>query len=97
MSAAHLYLVAYDISCPKRWRHVVKHLKKAGRRAQLSVFLLRLRPAQMTRLRSRLERIVDVDTDRLMVTDLGPADSAGARIAAENMMTAPGELEALVV
>ena len=45
-TAARLYLIAYDISCPQRWRRVQKAIKGICRRNQLSVFLCRATPAR---------------------------------------------------
>lgn len=75
--AAHLYLVAYDISCPRRWRRVQKAIKSICRRNQLSVHFCRARPARIRRLESQLRRIVHDEEDRLMVIDLGPAHAQG--------------------
>ena len=101
MSDVHLYLVAYDIANigngPKRWRHVVKALKRRGRRVQLSVFLCRASTRAMGRLEARLRRIMDAREDRLLITDLGPADNATSRIEAENLITSLKEFQALVV
>ena len=38
----HLYIVAYDISDPKRWRKVFKAMNGYGARVQLSVFQCRM-------------------------------------------------------
>ena len=37
MATERLYIVAYDISEPKRWRHVFKTMKGYGHWVQLSV------------------------------------------------------------
>jgi len=101
MSEVHLYLVGYDIANigngPKRWRHVMKALKRQGRRVQLSVFLCRATKRRMGRLEARLRAIMDGKEDRLMITDLGPAASAASRIKADNLMTSLKEFQALVV
>lgn len=80
MSELRFYLVAYDITSPRRWRRVYKALSRAGERQQFSVFLCRLPPARMARLAARLSALVDAGSDRLMVLDLGPAGTAPARL-----------------
>lgn len=80
MSAAHLYLVAYDIASPRRWRRVYKTMCRSGERRQFSVFLCRLNEARMARLKAKLGGLVDAEEDRLMVVDLGPSASAEARL-----------------
>lgn len=97
MSGAHLYIVAYDITCPKRWRHVVKTLKRSGQRVQLSVFLCRLAPQRMAQLKMRLNHLIDTQADRLLITDLGPAGSAASRMSAKNLIAELTSLHALVV
>jgi CRISPR-associated protein Cas2 len=97
MSEAHIYLVAYDVASPKRWRRVVKALKKRGMRVQLSIFMCRMTPGRVRVLERRLRHIMDSDEDRLMISDLGPARNAASRLRAENMIHELQELEALVV
>jgi len=80
MSAPRLYLVAYDIASPRRWRRVFKTLRRVGEHRQLSVFLCRLPPARMARLQARLRDLIDPEDDRLMVVDLGDAGSATDRL-----------------
>jgi CRISPR-associated protein Cas2 len=75
-TAAHLYLVSYDISCPRRWRHVQKAIKPLCRRNQLSVHLCRATPARIRRLESQLRRLMHGEEDRLLILDLGPAHTA---------------------
>lgn len=76
-TAAHLYLVAYDISCPRRWRRVQKVIKGICRRNQLSVHFCRATPARIRRLEGQLRRVMHDEDDRLMVIDLGPAHAQG--------------------
>ena len=87
MSDVHLYLVAYDIANigngPKRWRHVVKALKRRGRRVQLSVFLCRASTRAMGRLEARLRRrqIVGLEARRLATALAGGRKFAAWRAA----------------
>lgn len=50
-----LYIVAYDISSPKRWRRVFKVMKGYGEWVQLSVFQCRLTARQQAELVALLE------------------------------------------
>ncbi|SUS04830.1 hypothetical protein DF3PA_310022 [Candidatus Defluviicoccus seviourii] len=49
-----LYLVAYDVSAPKRWRRVFKLMKGYGEWLQLSVFRCRLTEERRQRLAAAL-------------------------------------------
>lgn len=80
MSTENAYLVAYDISSPKRWRRIVKELKRVGERRQLSVFFVVATPDRTKRLRTRLESLIDQETDRLMIVNLGPNANVSRRI-----------------
>ncbi len=72
--AENLYLVAYDIGHPRRWRRVFKLLHGYGDWLQLSVFQCRLSRQRQTSLCERLSRLIDPAADRVLVVDLGPAD-----------------------
>jgi CRISPR-associated protein Cas2 len=87
MTEARLYLVAYDVASPKRWRRAVKAVKRLGRRAQLSVFVCRATPRRIRRLEEELKRILDPSEDRLMIVDLGlpTGDDIAARLNALNL------------
>jgi CRISPR-associated protein Cas2 len=93
---AHLYFVAYDISCPRRWRRVQKAIKGLCRRNQLSVYLCRATPARVRRLEAQLRRILHDEEDRLMVIDLGPAH-AQAQLSFLNPMNDIADLQAAIV
>ncbi len=85
--AARLYLIAYDISSPKRWRKVQKLLRRLCQRHQLSVFVCRGTAARLAVLERHLRAALNADEDRLMVLDLGPADSAAAKLKEINSIT----------
>lgn len=93
--SARLYLVAYDVSSPARWRRVIKAVRRLCRRSQLSVFVCRGTPARIDRLEKELRRHLDPDEDRLLIVDLGPAASAGAHLKSLNSITDIVELEGL--
>lgn len=64
------YLVAYDICHPKRLRKVARTCEDFGFRRQYSVFLCRLTPRDLVRLRSKLYDIIDLKTDQVLFIPL---------------------------
>ncbi len=76
----NLYIVSYDISCPKRWRQVYRTMKGYGRWLQLSVFQCRLTKARAIRLKADLEELVHRFEDHVVIVDLGPADKVKPRV-----------------
>lgn len=89
MSARRLYLVAYDIAAPRRWRRVYRLLKQYGEHHQFSVFLCRLPPERMAWLGARLHTLIADGCDRLTVVDLGPCGNALMRVAATDGLALP--------
>jgi CRISPR-associated protein Cas2 len=75
-----LYLILYDVACPKRWRRVYKTLRAHGAWQQLSAFACRARPRDAEALKRELVARIDARADRLMVVDLGAEPDAGRRI-----------------
>lgn len=74
MDKEHLYLVAYDIADPTRWRRVFRIMKGHGEWLQLSVFqcrLSRLHHAEMIRM---LDEVIHHDQDHIVIMDMGLAD-----------------------
>jgi CRISPR-associated protein Cas2 len=64
------YLVAYDISDPKRLRKVATICEDFGYRRQFSVFLCRLTAVDLVRMKSRLYDVVDLDMDQVIFVPL---------------------------
>jgi CRISPR-associated protein Cas2 len=75
-----LYIVAYDISCPKRWRRIFKLMKGYGEWLQLSVFQCRLSAKQHAELAALLDGIIKHDEDHIVLLDLGVADNVTPRV-----------------
>ncbi len=94
---ARLYLVTYDISCPKRWRRVQKVIKGICQRSQLSVFVCRASAPRISRLEREMRRIMHHRDDRLMILDLGPAHVAAPQVKLMNPMTDIADLEAAIL
>ncbi len=97
MSEIRLYLVAYDVSSPRRWRRVHKTLKRAGAWAQLSAFFCRMTEGRCRALERELRGHLNADEDRLIVADLGPADQAGKRLSSLGAITLPQPPKALIL
>jgi len=64
------YIVAYDISNPKRLRKVAKVCEDFGYRKQFSVFLCRLSATDFVRLRSRLYDVIHLEEDQVLFIPL---------------------------
>lgn len=69
-----LYVVAYDISDPKRLRRVFRTLKGYGEHLQLSVFRCDLTRSQRLQLAAKLGQTIDPEEDQVMFVDLGPSE-----------------------
>jgi CRISPR-associated protein Cas2 len=64
------YIVAYDISHPKRLRRVATCCEDFGVRKQFSVFLCRLSATDFVRLRSRLYDLINLQEDQVLFIPL---------------------------
>ena len=73
----HIYLICYDVGEPKRLRKVYKTLQGAGESLQYSVFRCELSQEERQRLIERLWEILNLAEDRLLVANLGLAESRG--------------------
>ena len=93
----HLYIVAYDISDPKRWRRVFKLMKGYGEWLQLSVFQCRMSRQRHAELVAMLDEIILNDHDYLIMLDLGPADSIKPRVISLGKAFQPITREAVIV
>lgn len=88
-----LVLVTYDVSTTQkkgatRLRAVAKACRDCGQRVQYSVFEIEVDPAQWTRLKARLEALIDPETDSLRYYYLGSnwqrkVEHVGAKPAAD--------------
>lgn len=65
------YLVAYDVSDPKRLRRVFRAMHGFGEPVQYSVFLCDLAHVELQLLRETLSAIINNREDRAMIVDLG--------------------------
>jgi CRISPR-associated protein Cas2 len=74
VETARIYIVAYDISDPKRWRRVFKLMKGYGDWLQLSVFQCRLDRQRHAELIATLDGLIHHDEDHILIMDLGHAE-----------------------
>jgi CRISPR-associated protein Cas2 len=65
------YLVAYDVSDPKRLTKTRKRLKGYGDAMQYSVFICDLDAREKAAMEADLLRIVDTRVDRVAIVKLG--------------------------
>lgn len=68
----HRYLVAYDISEPRRLRRVYRKMCGFGEPLQYSVFQCALSDAEVLLMKDELGRIINHAEDRILFADLGP-------------------------
>jgi CRISPR-associated protein Cas2 len=64
------WLICYDIADPTRLRRVACACEDYGTRKQLSVFLMRLAPVQLEKLRGRLLEIIHHSEDQVLIVPL---------------------------
>jgi CRISPR-associated protein Cas2 len=72
------YIVAYDISDPKRLRKVFRVMKGYGEHVQLSVFRCELTHRTLVELRARLAEVIHNDHDQVLFVDIGPEEGRGS-------------------
>lgn len=97
MSDDRLYIVAYDIADPKRWRRVFKTMHGFGDWLQLSVFQCRLSARRRAELETRLRETIKNGEDRVLLIDVGPADKTAIAIESLGATFAKIERRATVI
>ncbi|MGQ4808071.1 CRISPR-associated endoribonuclease Cas2 [Candidatus Entotheonellaceae bacterium PAL068K] len=91
------YIVAYDISDPKRLRRVHRTMRGYGEPLQYSVFRCILSPSERILLLEALTPIIHHREDQVMLINLGPSDGR-ARLNIETLgRTLPNEPERVAV
>lgn len=73
----NVYIIAYDISEPKRYRQIYKAMCGAGDSLQYSVFRCELSQVELQQLKSDMWPQLNLAEDRVMIVDLGPAEGRG--------------------
>ena len=65
------FVIAYDISDPKRLRHVCKTMEEYGDRLQYSVFICDLSRTELVHARAAVQRQMKLTEDSVVIIDLG--------------------------
>jgi CRISPR-associated protein Cas2 len=92
-----LYVVAYDIREPKRWRRVFRTMHGYGEWLQLSVFQCRLSRRRQVELTAALDALIHHQEDHVLILDLGDADRVDLRVTSLGNAFAPVTREPLIV
>ncbi len=74
----YTYVVAYDVSDPKRLRQVFKTMRGYGDPMQLSVFRCDLNAREMVELRAKLRGIIHHTEDQVLFVLVGRSEGRGA-------------------
>ena len=69
----NLYIVAYDIASPQRWRKVFRIMEGYGEWVQLSVFQCRLTRRRQIELKQALGEVINHAEDHVIIIEVGPA------------------------
>lgn len=69
------YLVAYDVSDAERLRRTYRVMNGFGDPVQYSVFVCDLSEVERQLMRERLTAVINLKLDRVLIVDLGVAES----------------------
>lgn len=97
MREERTYIVAYDISSPRRWRRVFKTMRGYGDWLQLSIFQCRLSRRRRAEMETALRDIIKSGEDHVLVIDIGPADKTDLVVDSLGKMFQPIQKEAIVI
>ncbi len=97
MQEEHLWIVAYDISDPRRWRRVYRFLQGHGQWLQLSVFQCRLDRRRKLELVAGVRERIRAEEDHVLLLDLGPADRVEPRVESLGRSFEPVRREPVIV
>ena len=73
------YLVCYDIRDDKRLRKVARVMRGFGDRVQYSVFRCMMGDKEHAMLRDRVEHVMSITEDHVLIVDLGPEEGRGGK------------------
>ncbi len=79
-STDHLFVIAYDVRDPRRWRRLFRVMSGRGEWLQLSVFQARLSRRGLVELKAAVSAVIRHDEDHVLILDLGPADDVKPRV-----------------
>jgi CRISPR-associated protein Cas2 len=97
MNTERLYIVAYDIRSPKRWRKIFKLMNGYGEWLQLSVFQCRLSPRRHAELQHAIDGIIHHKQDHVVLLDLGDAEKVTPKVTSLGKVFEPIAREAIIV
>lgn len=72
-----VYIIAYDIACPKRYRKIYKSMCGHGDSLQYSIFRCELTDMELQSLKDQLWPVLNLREDRVMIVNLGPIEGRG--------------------
>ncbi len=93
----HLYIVAYDIADPKRWRRVFRLMHGYGEWLQLSIFQCRLSRRRHAELLALLDGIIHHEHDHVITLDIGVAEAVRPRVVSLGKDFKPVQREPVIV
>jgi len=93
----HLYIVAYDISDPKRWRRVFRLMHGYGEWLQLSIFQCRLNEKAHAEMVALLDGIINHTEDHIITMDMGPAERIPPKVVSLGKAYETVEKEPIIV
>lgn len=70
----HRYLVAYDVSDPKRLKRMYRKMCGYGDPLQYSVFRCSLSDLELLLMKEALGEIINHGEDRVLIVDIGPVE-----------------------
>lgn len=79
-SLRNRYLVCYDVSDPQRLIQTYKKMNGYGEPVQYSVFVCDLNDKELIIMREDLEELLNLADDRVLIVDVGPADTSGDKL-----------------
>ena len=92
------YIVAYDVSDARRLRRTYNKMNGFGDPLQYSVFACDLSAKERIIMEEALTEIIDLQEDRVLIINLGPAEGRGAAaIQSLGRQFKPAKAEALIV
>lgn len=77
--APNRYVIAYDVVCDRRRARLHDYLRAFGVRAQYSVFLVDLRAARVSRLKTKIAGLIDPAQDSVLFCRVGPSSALHPR------------------
>ena len=92
-----IYIVAYDIRSPKRWRRVFKLMHGFGDWLQLSLFQCRLGSRRRAELEAALDEEIRQGEDHILILDLGPADRVELSLKSLGRVFTPMKREVTII